>query len=57
MEYLIELIEKRKEIGKRQAYCRGGNLNDKVEYERLGSLILDEVNRLYENGKLNDFRL
>lgn len=54
MKYLVELIEKRKEIGKRPAYSKGGNWNDKVEYERLGNLILDEVCRLYENGMLTD---
>lgn len=54
MEYLIKLIEKRKEVGKRPAHCKGGNWNDRVEYERLGSLILNEVERLYENGKLNN---
>lgn len=53
MEHLIELIERRKEIGKRPAYTRGGSWNDKIEYERLGNLILDEVNRLYDEGKLN----
>ena len=32
MEYLIELIERRKEIGKLPAYIKGGSLNDKIEY-------------------------
>ncbi len=53
MEYLIELIERRKEIGKRPAYIKGGSLNDKIEYERIGNLILNEVSRLYDDGKLN----
>lgn len=57
MEYLNELIEKRKEVGKRTAYTKGGNWNDRVEYDRLGQLILEEVNRLYENGKLNNMPL
>ena len=51
MEYLIELIEKRKEVGKRPAYTKGGNWNDMVEYDRLGQLIIKEVNRLYESGE------
>lgn len=54
MEHLIELIEKRKEVGKRPAYINGGKWNDRIEYERLGNLILDEINRLYEKGKLNN---
>lgn len=52
MERLIELIEKRKEVGKRKSYRTGGNLNDYVEYRRIGELILDEVYRLYDEGKI-----
>lgn len=54
MEHLVRLIEKRKEIGKRTAHIKGGSCNDKIEYERIGQLIIDEVNRLYDAGKLND---
>lgn len=54
MKYLIELIEKRKEVGKRPWNPQGGttNYNNRTEYERLGNLILDEVDRLYDDGKL-----
>lgn len=53
MEYLIELIEERKELGKRTAYTKGGSWNDRIEYDRLGQLILEEVYRLYENGEIH----
>lgn len=53
MERLKELIEKREEIGKRPAYLKGGSYNDKLEYERLGRLILDEIYQMYKNGKLD----
>ena len=52
MENLKRLIEKRKEVGKRPSYTKGGNYNDIVEYNRLGCLILEEVTRLYDEGKL-----
>ena len=52
MERLIELIKKRKEIGKRPSYTKGGDYNDYVEYKRLGDLILEEISRLYDEGKL-----
>lgn len=52
MERLIRLIEKRKEIGKRKSYTKGGDYNDFIEYNRIGNLILDEVCRLYKEGKL-----
>lgn len=54
MEHLIYLIKKRKEIGSRPAYSKSGNHNDLVEHERLGQLIIEEVNRLYEEGKLEE---
>lgn len=52
MERLIELIKKRKEIGKRKSYTKGGDYNDYVEYKRIGDLILEEVCKLYDDGKL-----
>lgn len=52
MEQLIHLIEKRKEIGQRKSYTKGGNYNDFIEYNRIGELILDEVYELYDEGKL-----
>lgn len=52
MEHLIHLIEKRKEIGKRKSYTKGGDYNDFIEYNRIGNMILDEVCRLYDEGKL-----
>lgn len=52
MERLIELIKKRKETGKRKSYTKGGDYNDYVEYERIGGLILEEVCKLYDDGKL-----
>lgn len=54
MEYLIELIEKRKEVGKIPWNPQGGtkNYNNMAEYERLGNLIIEEVYRLYETGKI-----
>ena len=52
MEYLISLIEKRKEVGKRPAHTKGGSYNDVIEYDRLGELIIKEVNRLYDAGEL-----
>lgn len=52
MDYLIRLIEERREIGKRPAECRGGNRKDWLEYERLGNSILEEINRLYAAGVL-----
>ena len=52
MERLIKLIEKRKEIGKRKSYTKGGDYNDFIEYNRIGNLILDEVCRLYDERKL-----
>lgn len=39
MERLIKLIEKRKEIGKRKSYAKGGDHNDYCEYNRIGELI------------------
>lgn len=52
MEQLKELIKKRKEIGKRKSYTKGGNYNDYVEYNRLGDLILEEIEMIYDEGKL-----
>lgn len=52
MQRLIELIKMRREYGKRKAHSKGGNYNDLVEYGRLGELILAEVNKLYDEGKL-----
>lgn len=52
MEHLIHLIEKRKEIGKRKSYTKGGDYNDFIEYSRISELILDEVYKLYDEGKL-----
>ena len=52
MERLIHLIEKRKEIGQRKIYTKGGNYNDYIEYSRISELILDEVYKLYDEGKL-----
>lgn len=52
MQRLRELVERRKEVGKRPSHTKGGNYNDLVEYERLGELILEEVNKLYDDGKL-----
>lgn len=52
MERLIKLIEKRNEIGKRKSYTKGGDHNDYCEYNRIGELILKEVHRLYDEGKL-----
>lgn len=56
MEHLISLIEQRKEIGKTKAPVRGGNLNDLVEYWRNGKLIVNEVCRLYDAGKIKPER-
>lgn len=56
MERLIKLIEKRKEIGKRKSYTKGGDHNDYCEYNRIGELILKEVYRLYDEGKFNGIR-
>lgn len=52
MERLIKLIEKRKEIGKRKIYTKCGDYNDYIEYSRISELILDEVYKLYDEGKL-----
>ena len=52
MERLIRLIKKRKEIGKRPSYTKGGSFNDLIEYKRMGDLILEEVEKLYDDGKL-----
>lgn len=52
MQRLRELIEKRKEIGKRPAPMKYGNYNDLMEYSRLGELILAEVDKLYDEGIL-----
>ena len=52
MERLIKLIEKRKEIGKRKSYTKGGDYNDYIEYSRISELILDEFYKLYDEGKL-----
>lgn len=54
MERLIRLIKKRKEIGKRLAHKKGGNFNDLIQYKSIGDLILEEVNRLYDEGKLGE---
>ena len=54
MERLIELIEKRKRIGKTKSYKKGGNYNDTIEFERLGQLIVDRVNEMYENGTFHN---
>ena len=65
MERLKRLIKKRKEIGKRPSYTKGGDYNitpnhlnihkdynDYIEYKRLGDLILEEISMLYDEGKL-----
>ena len=54
MKQLISLIERRKSVGKNKSYTKGGNYNDFIEHERLGQLILREVYRLYDEGKLRD---
>ena len=53
MQHLKELIEKYKEIGKKKSCRNGGNHNDYVEHQRIGELILKEVIRLYDEGKIN----
>lgn len=54
MERLINLIEKRNEIGKKKSYTQGGDYNDYCEYIRIGELILKEVQKLYDEGRLGD---
>ena len=54
MKQLISLIERRKSVGKKKSYTKGGNYNDFIEHERLGQLILREVYRLYDEGKLRE---
>lgn len=54
MERLIELIEKRKGIGKTRSHKKGGNHNDTIEFERLGQLIVDRVNEMHENGTFHN---
>lgn len=56
MEKLIRLVERRKELGKRPSYKKDGNYNDIVEYNRIGCLILEEITRLYDEGKLESLR-
>ena len=56
MDRLISLIEQRKKIGKTKAPARGGNLNDLVEYQINGELIVNEVCRLYDVGKIKPKR-
>lgn len=53
MEYLISLLEERKEIGKRTAYTNGGSYEDMIEFNRISELIIKEVYRLYEEGVLS----
>lgn len=50
MKRLVELIEKRKRIGKTRSHKKGGNYNDIIEFERLGQLIVDRVNKMHEKG-------
>lgn len=52
MDRLCRLIEQRRKIGKTKAPVRGGNCNDLVEYWRNGELIVNEVCRLYDAGKI-----
>ena len=54
MEYLISLLEKRKEIGRRPAYTNGGNYGDMIEFGRISELIIKEVYRLYDSGALSE---
>lgn len=54
MSRLKELIEKRKEIGRRRlSENRKQNCNNRMEFDRIGNLILEEVYRMYEAGELN----
>ncbi|WP_313260341.1 hypothetical protein [Lacrimispora sp.] len=53
MEALKELIERRKEVGEKPSYTKGGDYNDFIEYGRLGDLIIEEVCRMYDTGELN----
>lgn len=54
MQQLKALIKKYKMIGCKKSHSKGGNYNDYVEYQRIGELILKEVIKLYDNGKLKD---
>ena len=54
MEHLMELVKKRRKIGERPSYTKGGNYNDLVEYKRIGDLILAEVDRLYDERRKGD---
>lgn len=47
---LETLLTKIDEVGKRPAYMKGGSLNDKLEYERLRELFLDECLNAFRSG-------
>lgn len=55
-QHLIDLIEKRKKIGKTPKGETQGERrifrNSIVEYNRLGGLIVEEVVKLFDEGKL-----
>lgn len=56
MKHLISLIEQRKEIGQTKSPMCGGNYNNIIEYRRIGDLIIEEVCRLYDTGKIKQVK-
>lgn len=50
-ERLAELVSRIDEVGKRPDYKRGGNFNDRVEYEMLLSAFCDLCLQAFRSGK------
>ena len=47
---LETLLIKIDEVGERPAYMKGGSFNDKLEYERLQELFLNECLNAFRSG-------
>ena len=47
LEHLFGKIE---DVGSRPAYMKGGDFNDKIEYERLTGLFLDKCIHAFKSG-------
>lgn len=54
MNRLKNLLEKREEYSKKPCSRKDKTYNNYLEYHRYGELILEEVERLYEEGELDD---
>ena len=51
-ELPLAVEDTQEKLARRLGITKGGDYNDFIEYNRIGNLILDEVCRLYDEGKL-----